>query len=140
MTINHTGLPLGRGHRYEEGWKDFYLDRMKEYFTSHPEPPAEESPVSISPIGTMEPSAGRAISRPAARKPSKPVAKQSARPKRPKAKKVTKRPARKPARKPAARRAKSKARSKPVRAARKTVRKISRPRAKAGRAKAGRSR
>jgi len=144
VTINHTGLPLGRGHRYEEGWKDFYLDRMKEYFTSHPEPPAEESPVSISPIGTMEPSAGRAISRPAARKPSKPVAKQSARPKRPKAKKVTKRPARKPARKlarkPAARRAKSKARSKPVRAARKTVRKISRPRAKAGRAKARRSR
>ena len=145
VTINHTGLPLGRGHRYEEGWKDFYLDRMKEYFTSHPEPPAEESPVSIGPIGTMEPSAGRAIPRAAARKPSKPVAKQSARPKRPKAKKVTKRPARKrarkPARKPAARRAKSKVRSKPARAARKTVRKkVSRPRAKAGRAKAGRRR
>ena len=46
VTINHTGLPQGRGHRYEDGWKDFYLDNMREYFLAHPEPPARAETVA----------------------------------------------------------------------------------------------
>jgi uncharacterized protein YndB with AHSA1/START domain len=135
VTINHTGLPSGRGHRYEEGWKDFYLDRMKEYFTTHPEPPpVEESMAPIGRMSTMEPSAGtstrpKAVAKKAAK--ARPAAKKTAR--APKAKKASKRPTAK--RKPAARKGTAKVRSKPARAARKTG-----ARAASGRARARRSR
>ena len=134
VTINHTGLPSGRGHRYEEGWKDFYLDRMKEYFTTHPEPPpVEESMAPIGRMSTMEPSAGASTRPKAGTKAAKarPATKKTAR--APKAKKATKRPAAK--RKPVARKGTAKVRSKPARAARKTG-----GRAASGRAKARRSR
>ena len=154
VTINHTGLPSGRGHRYEEGWKDFYLDRMKEYFTTHPEPPpVEESMAPIGRMSTMEPSAGastrpKAVAKkaakagraakqtakagPAAKKIAKagPAAKKTAR--APKAKKASKRSTAK--RKPAARKGTAKVRPKPAQAGRKTG-----ARAGSGRARARRS-
>ena len=164
VTINHTGLPQGRGHRYEDGWKDFYLDNMKEYFPTHAAPPAREETMPTAgqmrmdlPSGSM---AGRAptaaargaaagpsvAKRPAARKAAKPGAKKTAA-KRPAAK-------RKAARKPAARKAarkttrktttKPRARSKtrPARArkaARKPARKSVRAKAAGARKTSGRA-
>jgi hypothetical protein len=40
VTILHTGLPTGTGHRYEEGWRNFYFDRMKKYFAAAPAVPS----------------------------------------------------------------------------------------------------
>jgi uncharacterized protein YndB with AHSA1/START domain len=126
LTINHTGLPQGRGHRYEDGWKDFYLDNMRSYFPAHPEPPPrEESPATIPAIGagTMEPAAAPAAKRAVAKSSARPAAKRAVAksPARPTAKRATARKPRtgkaaaprksKPARKTAAR-----ARAKPARA------------------------
>ena len=40
VTILHTGLPVGTGHRYEEGWRNFYFERMKKYFAAAPAVPS----------------------------------------------------------------------------------------------------
>jgi uncharacterized protein YndB with AHSA1/START domain len=32
MTLKHTGIPSGRAYLYEQGWKDYYLEPMREYF------------------------------------------------------------------------------------------------------------
>jgi uncharacterized protein YndB with AHSA1/START domain len=160
VTINHTGLPQGRGHRYEDGWKDFYLENMKTYFPAHPEPPAREE--TLAPMGHMRmdlpagtparqelaaarPKAAPKASPKAAKKVTKKPAKAAARArpraaaKKVAAKKKAKRPARKPARKvvkKAAKKARSRAKSRPARArkpargARKTS---SRARARRGR-------
>jgi uncharacterized protein YndB with AHSA1/START domain len=79
LTINHTGLPQGRGHRYEDGWKDFYLDNMKTYFPAHPEPPPREETLAelpaivaarIEPVAArIEPVAAPAAKRAVARSP-----------------------------------------------------------------------
>lgn len=134
VTINHTGLPQGRGHRYEDGWKDFYLDNMKEYFQAHPEPPAREETMASAgqmrtdlPSGSMAGEARTATARPAGGAPK--VAKKPAQAKKP----AAKRPA---AKKPAARKpaAKKKAARKP--ATRKLAKKPrARPRGKPARAK-----
>ncbi|HEY6865758.1 MAG TPA: SRPBCC domain-containing protein, partial [Candidatus Eisenbacteria bacterium] len=72
VTINHTGLPNGRGHRYEDGWKDFYLDSMKQYFPAHPTaPPREES---LATLGSVP----AAAKRPAPRGPATAAAKRPA--------------------------------------------------------------
>ena len=82
LTINHTGLPQGRGHRYEDGWKDFYLENMKAYFPAHPEPPPrEETLAEIPAIGTgrMEPAAAPAAKRAVAKAPAtRPAARRTA--------------------------------------------------------------
>ena len=114
VTINHTGLPQGRGHRYEDGWKDFYLENMKTYFPAHLAPPArEETP---DPMGQMRmdlpagnstrqaPATAPAVPKAAkkvARKPSKAPVRSRPRvaAKKAGAKKGAKRPARKAARK-----------------------------------------
>ena len=153
VTINHTGLPQGRGHRYEDGWKDFYLDNMREYFLAHPEPPARAETVAPArqtrldlPSGSTD---GRAAGmrgadgdgRPAARKPAqarKPAARKPARARKPTAKKKAAK--KKAARKPAARKLAKKPKARPKRKpamARKVARKPARkPARKAGRAKA----
>ena len=33
LTLKHSGIPEGMGKDYKKGWKDFYLEPMKEYFT-----------------------------------------------------------------------------------------------------------
>lgn len=155
VTINHTGLPQGRGHRYEDGWKDFYIDNMKTYFPAHAAPPARAETMpsagqmrmdlpSGSMMGKTPTAAAKAAKQPAARKATKPVAKKA----------TAKKPAakRKPARKPAARKASGKPKARPKRkpararqAARKPARKPARAKAvgtrkTAGRAKARRGR
>jgi uncharacterized protein YndB with AHSA1/START domain len=95
VTINHTGLPQGRGHRYEDGWKDFYLDNMKTYFPAHAEPPAREESMATAgqmrmdlPTGSVATKAPAATaqgtaaapkvaSKPAARSPQKVIAKKA---------------------------------------------------------------
>lgn len=101
VTINHTGLPHGRGHRYEDGWKDFYLDSMRQYFPAHPTPPPREE--GMAPVGSAAleaPAAKRAGARSAARGATSPrrATPGQARARTPAAKK-------KAARKPAARKA-----------------------------------
>jgi activator of HSP90 ATPase len=32
LMLNHRGLPEGQGDKYRQGWKDYYLDPVKEYF------------------------------------------------------------------------------------------------------------
>jgi uncharacterized protein YndB with AHSA1/START domain len=150
VTINHTGLPQGRGHRYEDGWKDFYLENMKTYFPAHPAPPAREETLAPMgrvrmdmPAGTLarqapvaaqsRPKAGPSASKKVAKKPAKAAAR--ARPRAAAKKKAAKKPARKPARK-VAKKAKARAKARPARArkaapkARKTS---SRARARRGR-------
>ena len=161
VTINHTGLPQGRGHRYEDGWKDFYLDNMKEYFPAHAEPPTREETIATAgqmrmdlPSESMPAKAPQAAARgtatapkvtkaPAARKARKAVAKKPAA-KKPAAKKKS---ARKPAaRKAAKKKTVSRSKSKPARARkapRKPARKPARAasvRKKSGRVKARRRR
>ncbi|MCL5257545.1 MAG: SRPBCC domain-containing protein [Chloroflexi bacterium] len=34
MTLKHAGIPAGQGAEYEQGWKDFYFEPMKEYFAN----------------------------------------------------------------------------------------------------------
>ena len=154
VTINHTGLPQGRGHRYEDGWKDFYLDNMKEYFPAHAAPPAREETMASAgqmrmdmPSGSMAGRAPTAAARGAAAGPN--VAKRLAARKaaKPGAKKtVAKRPAakRKAARKTTRKSTKkSKARSKtrPARArkaARKPARKSVRAKGAVARKTSGR--
>jgi hypothetical protein len=146
VTIHHTGLPQGRGHRYEDGWKDFYLESMKTYFPAHPEPPArEESPAPMGqvrmdlPAGSQpapapapaaaSPGAAMQVAKKAAKSPARarPVAKKAAAKKKAvakkaakkPAKKAAKKPAKKPARKPAkkaAKKATARAKTRPVRA------------------------
>jgi uncharacterized protein YndB with AHSA1/START domain len=162
VTINHTGLPQGRGHRYEDGWKDFYLDNMKEYFPAHAAPPARDETLASAgqmrmdlPSGTMAgkaPTAAphsaagarKAAKKPAARKVAKAVVKKAAA-KKPTAKK---KPARKPAARKVAKKPRSRPKGKPARArkaapkpARKAARvRAARPRKTAGRFKARRGR
>ena len=146
VTINHTGLPQGRGHRYEDGWKDFYLDSMRSYFLAHPNAPVREE--TSGPAGQLRmdlPAASVGI-KPApvaartkvAPKPAKVKAKvkKQARARRPKAKKKT-------ARKPVARKAKARPKRKPAKAARKpakAARKPARARAARARKSAGKAR
>jgi activator of HSP90 ATPase len=33
LTLKHSGISEGMGKDYKKGWKDFYLEPMKEYFT-----------------------------------------------------------------------------------------------------------
>jgi uncharacterized protein YndB with AHSA1/START domain len=150
VTINHTGLPQGRGHRYEDGWKDFYLDNMRDYFQAHPDSPAREE--TMAPAGQMRmdlPTAARAgdgarpaAAKPVARKPAKAAAKKRpARAKKPAAKKKL---ARKPVARKGAKKPKARAKRKPATArkpARKPVRKkAARARKASGRVKARRGR
>ena len=149
VTINHTGLPQGRGHRYEDGWKDFYLDNMREYFLAHPEPPARAETVAPARQTRLDlPSAARGgdgvrpgDGRPAARKPAqarKSAARKPARARKPVARKkaAKKKPARKPVARKLAKKPKARPKSKPAKA-RKVARKVARkPARKAGRAKA----
>ncbi len=36
ITFNQTNIPDGQGDQYKDGWKEFYLDPMKEYFKKRP--------------------------------------------------------------------------------------------------------
>ena len=156
VTINHTGLPQGRGHRYEDGWKDFYLDNMKEYFQAHPALPAREE--TMAPAGQMRmdlpaastarravaaaarigdgvrTSARKLVARKlAARKPAKSVAKKPARARKAVAKKKT-------ARKPVARKLAKKPKARPKRKPAKARKAAPKPARNAGRAKPARAR
>ena len=152
VTINHTGLPQGRGHRYEDGWKDFYLDNMRDYFQAHPDSPAREE--TMAPAGQMRmdlptaaragdgarPAAAKPVARkPATRKPAKAAAKKRpARAKKPAAKKKL---ARKPVARKGAKKPKARAKRKPATArkpARKPVRKPVRKKAARARKASGR--
>ena len=162
VTINHTGLPQGRGHRYEDGWKDFYLDNMKEYFPAHAEPPAREETMATAgqmrmdlPSESMPARAPQAATRgtatarkvakaPTTRKPKKAVAKKKSA-KKPAAKKKARKPAARKRGKKTSVRAKAKparAKAKPARAKAKAARarKASSGRKKSGRVKARRRR
>jgi uncharacterized protein YndB with AHSA1/START domain len=164
VTINHTGLPQGRGHRYEDGWKDFYLDNMKEYFLTHAAPPAREETLAsagqmrmdlpaasvagntsaAAPPGTA--GVRQVAKQPAARKPARAVAKKPAAKKKP-ARKATKAVARKPAAKKKAARKAAKAAARKPAAKKKAARKPKparaqkpKPARKAARAKAAAAR
>ena len=32
LTLVHTNIPNGQGEEYEQGWKEFYFEPMKQYF------------------------------------------------------------------------------------------------------------
>jgi uncharacterized protein YndB with AHSA1/START domain len=32
LTLKHSGIPDGRAYLYEQGWQDYYLEPMREYF------------------------------------------------------------------------------------------------------------
>ncbi len=34
VTIRHTNIPDGQGAAYRQGWRDFYLKPMREYFSA----------------------------------------------------------------------------------------------------------
>jgi len=73
VTLNHTGLPAGRGHRYEDGWRDYYLDHMKTYFIEHPTAPeADDEPRATPPRAEPAAAAKAAGTKPAARKAAAP--------------------------------------------------------------------
>jgi len=101
ITINHTGLPSGRGHRYEDGWKDYYLDHMRDYFVEHPDAPET---VEMMPSTTPEPRPAPTTKKPPPRiAAKKPVARKA----------VAKKPAARKARAPKRGTAKAKAKAKP---------------------------
>ena len=33
LILNHTNIPDGQGKNYKKGWKEFYFEPMKEYFS-----------------------------------------------------------------------------------------------------------
>lgn len=33
LVLNHSGLPMGQGESYRQGWEDYYFTPMKEYFS-----------------------------------------------------------------------------------------------------------
>jgi activator of HSP90 ATPase len=33
LTLKHSGIPEGMGKDYKKGWKEFYFDHMKEYYS-----------------------------------------------------------------------------------------------------------
>ena len=33
LTLLHTNIPDGQGNEYEQGWKEFYFEPMKRYFS-----------------------------------------------------------------------------------------------------------
>ena len=33
VTLLHTNIPDGQGEEYEQGWKEYYLEPMKRYFS-----------------------------------------------------------------------------------------------------------
>jgi activator of HSP90 ATPase len=33
LTIDHSGIPEGQADGYESGWKEFYFDPMREYYS-----------------------------------------------------------------------------------------------------------
>jgi activator of HSP90 ATPase len=33
LTLKHSGIPEGMGKDYKKGWKEFYFEPMKEYFS-----------------------------------------------------------------------------------------------------------
>lgn len=164
VTINHTGLPQGRGHRYEDGWKDFYLDSMRSYFLAHPDAPVREetsapagqlrmdlpaasmgttpAPVAARAATAARPKAGKATTAKVAPKAAK--AKVARKPAKAKAKKPARARApkakKKAARKPVARKAKARPKRKPAKAARKPARKPARAKAVRARKSAGKAR
>jgi uncharacterized protein YndB with AHSA1/START domain len=151
VTINHTGLPQGRGHRYEDGWKDFYLDNMKDYFLAHPSTPMrEESPAPTGQTRMDLPAAstpGRAIATAVRgtggeRAASAKTAKKPARAKKPAAKRpaAKKKAARKPVARKVARKVAKKAKARPKRKPVKARKPARKPARKAARSKAPKAR
>ncbi|HEY9167323.1 MAG TPA: SRPBCC family protein [Candidatus Kryptonia bacterium] len=37
LTLTQTNIPEGQGARYKDGWKEFYLQALKKYFTEKKE-------------------------------------------------------------------------------------------------------
>ena len=35
LTLLHTNIPDGQGNDYKQGWKDFYFEPMKQYFSGN---------------------------------------------------------------------------------------------------------
>jgi uncharacterized protein YndB with AHSA1/START domain len=113
MTLVHSELPEGESQRFGEGWLEYYLKPMADYFAG----PGAEAPATTRPAATKaRPAVGRATpaaskpatrkARPAARKPATRKAKPAARkPAAGKAKPATRKPGKPAARKasPAAR-------------------------------------
>lgn len=47
MVLKHTSIPEGQGEQYGEGWKEYYLDPMLEYFTNLAVSPAVVGAVRV---------------------------------------------------------------------------------------------
>src|SRR6185436_1165977 len=46
VTLLHTDIPVGQGDRYRQGWNEYYLSRLKSYFSDAEgtlETPAEKA-------------------------------------------------------------------------------------------------
>jgi uncharacterized protein YndB with AHSA1/START domain len=46
VTLLHTDIPVGQGDRYRQSWNDYYLSRLKTYFSDADDDDDETSPVS----------------------------------------------------------------------------------------------
>ena len=41
VTLLHTDIPVGQGDRYRQGWNEYYLSRMKAYFSDGDQPSSD---------------------------------------------------------------------------------------------------
>lgn len=57
LTLVHTDIPEGQGEQYEQGWRDYYLAPMQQYFAARPEQdpaPAATQAEPVDPDETIE--------------------------------------------------------------------------------------
>ncbi len=55
VTLRHSEIPEGQGGRYEQGWKEHYLNRMTKFFGDEGDGAAEESAESAAPAPPVLP-------------------------------------------------------------------------------------
>jgi uncharacterized protein YndB with AHSA1/START domain len=145
VTLVHVEIPEGQGEKYRQGWEDYYLKPMRQYFekliAGAGEQEGEAEPAPVRKPAARKPAKKKPASKPAKKKPArKPVKKKAA--KKPAKKKaarktVKKRGAKKPARRKVARKPAKRARGKKVaaRARRVKVRGKARPARRGGEAR-----
>lgn len=68
VTLLHTDIPSGQSDRYRSGWNDFYLSRLKAYFSAAPVEADAEAPEPTQRVSPELVSAQRAPAKRASRK------------------------------------------------------------------------
>jgi len=48
VTLLHTDIPVGQGDRYRQSWNDYYLSRLKTYFSDGDDADAEDTSIETS--------------------------------------------------------------------------------------------